>query len=219
MHFFYLWNEQAQLIQDAIRIEEASEKMKQAGAKVNPEDRQMAQILTDAAAGKDVDEYLLADVQDRHRRRYASAVKATTRKERRTMGDFSEDDDSDSTTSGKSVAKRRRHRVNYRSDPETDRLMTGMESMLEFMQRKPDTSAADKLAADQLQLQRDEFEHRKAEATLAAIHAREMEKEQLAFRREQGERDAKAAADNLQLQTAVMKMASEMAKAMASFKK
>lgn len=97
--------------------------------------------------------------------------------------------------------------------------MTGMESMLEFMQRKSDTSAADKLAADQLQLQRDEFEHRKAEATLAAIHAREMEKEQMAFRREQAERDAKAAADNLQLQTAVMKMASEMAKAMASFKK
>jgi hypothetical protein len=98
--------------------------MKQAGAKVNPEDRQMAQVLTDAAAGKDVDQYLLADVQGRHRHRYASAVKATTRKERCTRGDFSEVDDSDSTTSGKSFAKRRRHRVNYRSDPETDRLIT-----------------------------------------------------------------------------------------------
>jgi hypothetical protein len=51
------------------------------------------------------------------------------------------------------------------------------------------------------------------------MHARELKKEQMAFRREQAERDAKAAADNLQLQTAVMKMAGEMVKALASFKK
>ena len=184
---------QVVLTADIISIEESGKASRDANKAVTKEDKAMASLLTNraagiAVAGEDEEEVIAAHVGP-VKQRLAGAAACTPAARRppladRSSGDSEQQagsDEENSSTSGSVRSKPCRKRVKYAGDGDDSRLFEGIEKMTNIMA----ASTSKQHDKERLQMEKRESAARIEAAAKGAEHSMRMDVERLAFKREQ----------------------------------